>query len=67
MKRDMDLARRVLLVVGECEDTVGVQGGLDLEIDGFTKTRIAYHVMLLDETVLIVGLDLGQDDDAGRF
>ena len=55
MKRDIDLARKILL---ELEDTPYELGGFDLELEGYSPNQIAYHIMLLNEAGLIEALNM---------
>lgn len=55
MKRDMDLARKILLAV---EEKGGTRGGLDLDIPGHAKDEVSYHVQLLAEAGLLEAQDL---------
>lgn len=57
MKRDMDLARQILMDVEECKECTG-HGWVQLNIDGRSKDEIAYHVMLLHEAGLIEARDV---------
>jgi hypothetical protein len=50
MKRDMDLARKILFEV-EKEEYTGV--GFEIDIVGFTKDETNYHIMLLNEAGLV--------------
>jgi hypothetical protein len=63
MKRDMDLARRILLDIEECPDADG-QGWLQVKIEGHSEQVISYHVMLLHEAGLIDARDLSDSDGA---
>ena len=62
MKRDIDLARRILLTVESQEEAIG-QSGIDLQFDEFTQNQISYHVMLLAEAGLLVATDLSDSDE----
>lgn len=53
MKRDMDLARQILLEVENCEEAIGGRGRLELAFDGYTRAQVIYHVELLQEAGLI--------------
>ncbi|HWM89533.1 MAG TPA: DUF2513 domain-containing protein [Thermoanaerobaculia bacterium] len=53
MKRDMDLARRILFAVEEAP----LDGETDLNFDDFSQEEISYHVMLLSEAGLIEAQD----------
>ena len=55
MKRDMDLVRLILL---EVEEQPLTGKWLDLEIDGFTREEIIYHVMILHEAGLLKAINL---------
>jgi Hypothetical protein (DUF2513) len=57
MKRDMDLARQILLDVESHENTDG-SGWLVVHYDGRSDPEIAYHVKLLEEAGLIEIQDL---------
>jgi len=51
MKRDMDLIRKILLKVeDDCDDNTS------LEIDGYSKKDVNYHIYLLNEAGLIEAL-----------
>lgn len=54
MKRNMDLARAILLAVEESDSVVGF---LRLEIAGASDAEVSYHVMLLHEAGLIEAHD----------
>lgn len=58
MKRDMDLARKILLAVEEKED---FSSWLAPEIEGYTKLEIYYHIKLLIQAGLAEGEDLSSD------
>lgn len=55
MKRNMDLVRQILL---EIEEQPFTSKWLDLEIDGFTREEITYHVMILYEAGLLEAVNL---------
>jgi hypothetical protein len=57
MKRDMDLARKILLDVEQCEETDGF-GHFKPSYDGHSLQEVFYHIKLLDEAGLIEVLDL---------
>ena len=61
MKRDMDLAREILLKIEESPEATGV-GGIDLKIEGRSHEEVAYHVMLLHQAGLIEALDLSDGE-----
>lgn len=50
MKRNMDLVRRILLLMNEHEHGYSPQ---KLEIEGYTEEQIGYHCLLLGEAGLI--------------
>ncbi len=50
MKRDMDLLRKILLTVERHEDDDSIN---NIQIDGCSYDKIAYHVYLLKEAGLI--------------
>jgi DNA-binding transcriptional ArsR family regulator len=52
MKRDMDLAREILLDVEECGQTDG-SGYLKLAYDDHVAQEVTYHVKLLEEAGLL--------------
>jgi hypothetical protein len=62
MKRDMDLARRILLDLEESPDADGA-GGMGIEIEGRTEQEISYHVALLHEAGLLHAIDGSADDE----
>jgi hypothetical protein len=51
MKRDMDLVRRILIVVDENPSLSPV----DLEFEGYSNVQIIYHLELLDDAGLVKG------------
>jgi hypothetical protein len=53
MKRDMDLARRILLDVEACEHTDGSSGWLVVQYDDHPETEILYRIKLLEQAALI--------------
>ena len=58
MKRDMDLIRKILIQVEECDDPWGPQG--DLKIDGYDDQLVSYHIKLLCEAKLLEGQSLNE-------
>ena len=60
MKRDMDLARRILF---EIEKQSFDESETALKFDGFTDEEVSYHIMLLDEAGLITAHDLSGGSD----
>ena len=50
MKRDMDLARQILFAI---ESAPSYRTKLTLDIPGFNREQISYHVLLLSEAGLI--------------
>ena len=56
MKRDMDLVRRILMDLEECDAADG-GGGVNIEIDGRAEQEVSYHVALLHEAGLLHALD----------
>jgi hypothetical protein len=56
VKRDMDLIRRILLDVEQCDETNG-SGHLELDYEECSDQKMAYHVKMLREAGLIEALD----------
>lgn len=56
MKFDKELVRQILLAV---EAHNKPQGWMNLSIEGWEANDVSYHVMLLDEAGLLVGISLG--------
>lgn len=56
MKRDMELARKILFALEECESAWGPGG--DLHIDGYSDQDVAYHVKMLSQAGLIEARDV---------
>lgn len=54
MTRDMDLARKILFEVEECQDPWGPR---ELVIEGFSNQEIFYHIRLLHQAGLIEAED----------
>src|SRR4051794_19325385 len=61
MKRDMDLARQILLALEENPESTGQQG-VDVAIEGRSPVEISYHVMLLDEADLLEAMDASDSE-----
>ena len=57
MKRDIDLARTVLLAIEKDKRATG-HGFICLNIDDYSKEEVSYHVNLLYEAGLIEAVDL---------
>lgn len=57
MERDLDLSRSILFAIEKDEDATG-HGFICLNIEGYTKEQVSYHVQLLDEAGLIEAEDL---------
>jgi hypothetical protein len=55
MKRDMDLARKILLKIEESDDPES----MDLSIEGYTAKQINYNLELLHEAGLIKAKSVG--------
>ena len=56
MKRDMDLARQILLAL-EAQSVEAL--GDPIEIEGHDDAEVSYHIKLLDDAGLLVGRDDG--------
>ena len=54
MKRDMDLARKILL---EIERAPTARAWIDLDMPGYSDEMVSYHVMLLAKAGLIEAVD----------
>jgi len=55
MKRDMDLVRKLVLAI---EDSPAGFAPKDLQIEGFTKEQIGYHLYIMLEAGLIRGANV---------
>ena len=56
MKRDFDLARKILLAIEADEDATG-RGLVAVRIEGYTEKQVFYHLKLLAEAGLIEAAD----------
>ena len=56
MKRDMDLARLILLKIEQTADDP--RSWINLEVPDYTPAEVSYHVMILNEAGLIDACDL---------
>jgi hypothetical protein len=63
MKRDMDLARRILFAIENCDDPWGPQGSL--EIEGHSDRMTAYHIKILAQAGLIEAQDVSEMGEDG--
>jgi len=55
MKRDMDLIRKMVLLI---EERPHGRATSDIEVDGYTDEQIGYHAYLLVDSGLAVGCDV---------
>lgn len=62
MKRDIDLARIMLFAIEKDKRATG-HGFICLNIDGYPKEEVSYHVNLLYEAGLIDAIDLSSLDN----
>jgi hypothetical protein len=53
MKRDMDLARKIMLAM-ESDD----YDGMSITVDGYSKEQIGFHAYLLSQAGLITSIDV---------
>ena len=58
MKRDMDLARKILFAIENCNDPLGPQNSL--EVDGYPDNVVAYHIKILAQAGLIEAQDVSE-------
>lgn len=56
MKRDMDLARKILLAIEQYKDPWGPQESL--KIEGYSDQDVSYHIKLLAQAGLIEAQDV---------
>lgn len=56
MKRDMELARKILFELEACESAWGP--GNDLSINGYSDQEVAYHIKMLYQAGLIEAQDV---------
>jgi hypothetical protein len=56
MKRDMDLARKILF---EVEKTPFKVGWTDVTLVGYSEEEISYHIMILSEAGLLHAMNIG--------
>ncbi|WP_040266327.1 DUF2513 domain-containing protein [Pseudomonas rhodesiae] len=56
MKFDKELVREILLAVEGHDEA---KGWVTLKIEGRAESDVSYHIMLLDEAGLLVGISLG--------
>lgn len=54
MKRDIELIRQILFAIEKLEH--GIPRG-NIEIEGYSEEEIGYHVYLMDDAGLIIGMD----------
>ena len=60
MKRDMDLIRTILLYLGFSNQKSQWN---PVEIEGYTRAEISYHIKLLDRAGLVEAKDFGSKED----
>lgn len=60
MKRDMELARLILMRI---EAQESYQDNISCEFEGYTDEQVHYHIMLLSEAGLVVALDASSLQD----
>jgi hypothetical protein len=56
MKRDMDLARKILIDLEQNDIIRNTQ----IELEGYSEEQIGYHCYLLDQAGLIVAIDANE-------
>jgi hypothetical protein len=61
MKRDLDLARRILLEV-EANPEADGNGCVDVRVEGHSEREISYHIMLLFQAGLLSAADASSSD-----
>jgi DNA-binding transcriptional ArsR family regulator len=61
MKRDIDLARQILLAIEENPDADG-NGCVDVQVKGHDERNISYHIMLLSEAGLVEARDASDSE-----
>jgi hypothetical protein len=54
MKRDMDLVRQILMIIEDHEHGFAPE---TIDVDGYTKETIGYHLVLMEEAGLIRAAD----------
>lgn len=64
MKRDMDLARLILLRLEEQEN---YHDDISQEFEGYTQEQVGYHIMLLHEAGLLFAIDASGNQDLQWF
>jgi hypothetical protein len=60
MKRDMELARLILMRIEAQEN---YRDNISCEFEGFTEEQVQYHIMLLNEAGLVVAIDASSLQD----
>lgn len=60
MKRDMELARLILMRIEAQED---YREDISCDFEGYTEEQVYYHIMLLNEAGLIVAFDASSLQD----
>lgn len=61
MKRDMDLVRKILISIEECETALGLMN--NPEIDGHSGAQISYHISILNDARLLNATSTGSYDN----
>lgn len=62
MKRDMDLARKILFEIEKCEDPWGPN---KVQIEGYDDQDVSYHIKLLNQAGLIEAQDVSSTGPGG--
>jgi DNA-binding transcriptional ArsR family regulator len=60
MKRDMELARLILMRIEAQEN---FRDNISCEFEGYTEEQVQYHIMLLNEAGLVVAIDASSLQD----
>lgn len=60
MKRDMELARLILMRIEAQEN---YRDDISCEFDGYTNEQVHYHIMLLNEAGLVVAINASSMQD----
>ncbi|MDQ3813557.1 MAG: DUF2513 domain-containing protein [Armatimonadota bacterium] len=62
MKRDMELARTILLKLRD-QDELNKTVLLENEIEGYTKEQVLYHIKILAQAGLVEAMDASSSDE----
>ncbi len=64
MNLDVDLARKILVVLGEKGQILET---VTVEVEGYSEEEIVFHLILMDEAGLVDGINFSSHSEGARY